>query len=439
MMHRGRFLLPVVALLGGCTLGPDYERPELAVPESYVQPVQEGESFANMPWWDLFQDEQLQELMRIALEENQDLGVAAARVEEFRATLGVTRADQFPTIDVNATGAQAQNSDNVFPGNLFDDTVENYRVSADVFFELDLFGRLRRSTEAARAQLLSEEENRRSITISLISSVASTYMLLRDLDAQLIIARDTEEAREDSLRIIQARFEKGTVPRLDVNQAEIELYVASAAVSAAERSVAQAENSLAILLGRGPNGTHWRRRGGTLAITVADRVPGPRKRRPVEPDRRWLGILERRHQHLRTDLQRRPQPQPGRDRTGANGTGAANLRADRAARVPRSGRCTGRGPHLPRGARGARAAGHRGAQCRRVVTRALRRRRNQLSRSARYRAIAVQRRTRRVGNTATVFQLRDRTLQGARRRLEPGALGALTLLQCEARICSRSG
>ena len=252
MMVRSRFLLPVLAFVGGCTLGPDYERPELAVPESYVQPVQEGESLANMPWWELFQDEQLQELMRIALEENQDLGIAAARVEEFRATLGVTRADQFPTIDVNATGAQAQNSENVFPGNLFDDTVENYRVSADVFFELDLFGRLRRSTEAARAQLLSEEENRRSITISLVSSVASTYMLLRDLDAQLVIARDTEEARKDSLRIIQARFEKGTVPRLDVNQAEIQLYVATAAVFAAERSVAQTENSLAILLGRGP-------------------------------------------------------------------------------------------------------------------------------------------------------------------------------------------
>ena len=163
MRARSRFLLPIVAFLGGCTLGPDYERPELAVPESYVQPVQEGESFANMPWWELFQDEQLQKLMRIALEENQDLGIAAARVEEFRATLGVTRADQFPTIDVNASGAQAQNSENVFPGNLFDDTVENYRVSADVFFELDLFGRLRRfsSSDSSCARAASVERRSR--------------------------------------------------------------------------------------------------------------------------------------------------------------------------------------------------------------------------------------------------------------------------------------
>ena len=252
MMGRPRFILPTLLLLGGCALGPDYERPELEIPEKYVQPVEEGESFANMPWWGLFHDPVLQDLIRVSLEENQDLGIATSRIEEFRATLGVTRADQFPSVDISATGAQARNSENVFPGNLVDGTVENYRVSADVFFELDLFGRLRRSTEAARAQLLSVEENRRSITISLVSSVASSYMTLRDLDAQLEIARRTRDVREESLKIIQARFDKGTVPRLDVNQAEIELAVAAAAVSAAERAVAQTENNLSILLGRNP-------------------------------------------------------------------------------------------------------------------------------------------------------------------------------------------
>ena len=242
-------------MLGGCAAGPDYERPELEVPEKYIQPVQQGESFANTPWWELFEDPQLQELIRIALEENQDLGIAAARVEEFRAVLGVTRADQFPTVDITATGAQTEGSDNVFPGSVpgfGNDKVENYRLSADVFWELDLFGRLRRSTEAARAQLLATEEAQRSITISLVASVASSYMLLRDLDAQLEIARRTESTRTDSLGIIQARFDKGTVPKLDVNQAEIELAVASAAVAAAERAVTQTENALAVLLGRNP-------------------------------------------------------------------------------------------------------------------------------------------------------------------------------------------
>ena len=142
----------LVLLLGGCALGPDYERPEIDTPASYIQPVEEGESFANMPWWDLLQDPQLQELIRIALEENKDLGIAVARIEEFRAVLGVTRADQFPTVDLNATGGRTSNSENTFPGNLTDGTQDYYRLSADVFFEVDLFGRLRRATEAARAQ-----------------------------------------------------------------------------------------------------------------------------------------------------------------------------------------------------------------------------------------------------------------------------------------------
>jgi multidrug efflux system outer membrane protein len=264
-MSAHRFVVPALLLaLGGCAAGPDYERPELEVPETYIQPVEQGESFANTPWWELFADERLQELIRIALEENQDLGIAAARVEEFRAVLGVTRADQFPTVDITATGAQAEGSSNVFPGNLPgipNEKAENYRLSADVFWELDLFGRLRRSTEAARAQLLATEEAQRSITISLVASVASSYMLLRDLDAQFEIARRTESTRTDSLGIIQARFDKGTVPKLDVNQAEIELAVASAAVAAAERAVTQTENALAVLLGRNPGAVP---RGQTL-------------------------------------------------------------------------------------------------------------------------------------------------------------------------------
>jgi multidrug efflux system outer membrane protein len=250
---RARAYLPlVVAVLGGCTLGPDYERPELETPPTYIQPVEQGESFANTPWWDLFHDEQLQVLIRLALEENQDLGIATARIEEFRAILGVTRADQFPTVDITASGSRTDPSQNTLAGSISDGFNDNYRLSGDVFFELDLFGRLRRSTEAARGELLAVEENRRSVTISLIANVASTYMLLRDLDAQLEIARRTEVTRTDSLGIIEARFEKGTVPQVDVDQAEIELAVASAAVAAAERQVAQTEHALSLLIGRNP-------------------------------------------------------------------------------------------------------------------------------------------------------------------------------------------
>ena len=248
-MSVSRYWAPcLMILLGGCALGPDYERPEIDTPASYIQPVEQGESFANMPWWDVLQDPQLQTLIRIALKENKDLGIAAARIEEFRAILGVTRADQFPTVDLNARGNRGDFGDvTPVPG-----TQENYRLSADVFFEVDLFGKLRRATEAARAQLLVTEEARRSITISLVANVASTYMLLRDLDAQLEIARRTEKLRGESLNIIQARFDKGIVSQLDLNQAQIELAIASVAIAAAERNVAQSENLLSILLGRNP-------------------------------------------------------------------------------------------------------------------------------------------------------------------------------------------
>jgi multidrug efflux system outer membrane protein len=245
-------LLAFAAGLAGCALGPDYQRPELEVPAAWVQGVEEGASLANLPWWDLFQDPQLQALIRTALEENQDLGIAAARIDEFRAVLGVTRASQFPSLDLSATGGRTRPSENVFPGGLSGETVDNYRLSADVFFEVDLFGRLRRATEAARGDLLATEEARRSLTISLVAAVAGNYMLLRDLDAQLEIARRTEAARRDSLGIIRARFDQGTVPRLDLNQAEIELAVATAAVAAAERAVAQTEHALSLLLGRNP-------------------------------------------------------------------------------------------------------------------------------------------------------------------------------------------
>jgi len=270
-MRRRLAGLVITIVLSGCAVGPDYERPDLPTPDRYLQTVEEGASLANVPWWELFADPQLDALIQTALEQNEDLGIAAARVEEFRAILGVTRADQFPTVDAVATGARVESSENVFPGSLIDGPVDNFRLGAEVFFEVDLFGRLRRSTEAARAQLLAAEESRRSVTISLVASVASAYMLLRDFDAQLEIARRTAEARADTLTIIRARHERGTVPLLDVNQAEIELAVAIAAVAAAERLVVQTENSLSVLIGGNPGRIV---RGLTLAQqTVPPAVP----------------------------------------------------------------------------------------------------------------------------------------------------------------------
>ena len=242
-------IVAIFMLLSGCTLTPDYERPALDVPGSYVQPADAGASIANLEWWNLFRDAQLQFLIRTALAENKDLRVSLQRIREARALLTFTRAVQYPFIDGSGSVSRERPSKILFPGS---DTSNNYALSANLSFEVDLWGKLRRATEAAQADLLATEASYRNVTISLVSNVASVYFLLRDLDARLQVARDTVNGRRESLGIIQARFDKGTVPELDVNQAQVELAIAEAAVSAFERESVQAENALQFLLGRNP-------------------------------------------------------------------------------------------------------------------------------------------------------------------------------------------
>ncbi|MDH3901510.1 MAG: efflux transporter outer membrane subunit [Gammaproteobacteria bacterium] len=241
--------LTVGLLLAGCTLTPDYERPVLDVPDDYNEPAEDGASVVNIAWWDLFQDVQLQRLIETALEENKDLGVALQRIYEARAQLTFTRANQFPFLNVFGLAERRDPSDVLVPGS---SARNNYALSADLSFEVDLWGKLGRATEAARADLLATDAAYRNVTISLVSSVASTYFLLRDLDARLVISENTVKSRRDSLGIIQARFDKGTVPELDVNQAQIELAIAEAAVASFQRQIVQTENALRILLGRNP-------------------------------------------------------------------------------------------------------------------------------------------------------------------------------------------
>ncbi len=248
-MCRRLFVAAMFLLLSGCTLTPDYERPVLDVPEAFIQPDDGGASIANLEWWNLFRDAQLQYLIRTALAENKDLRTALQRILEARALLTFTRADQYPFIDGSGSVSRDRPSKILFPGS---DTSNNYALSADLSFEVDLWGKLRRATEAAQSDLLATEAAYRNVTISLVANVASAYFLLRDLDSRLQISRDTVKSRSESLKIIQARFDKGTVPELDVNQAEIELAIAEAAVSAFERESVQAENALQFLLGRNP-------------------------------------------------------------------------------------------------------------------------------------------------------------------------------------------
>jgi multidrug efflux system outer membrane protein len=248
-MDRLLPLLVLVTLLSACTLTPDYERPELDVPEDYVATVPVGESIANLDWWDLFRDEQLQLLIRTALAENKDLGIAVSRIEEARLTVTAVRANQFPFLGVSGFFGRDKQSREIIPGA---ESNDRFLLTGDLSYQVDLWGGFRRATEAARADLLATESAHRTITISLVSEVARAYLLLRDLDARLDVSKRTLQTRLESLRLINARFDKGTVSELDVNQAQIEVAVAETAIAAFQRQIVQTQNALRILLGRNP-------------------------------------------------------------------------------------------------------------------------------------------------------------------------------------------
>ena len=248
-MWRLSVFLLLASLIVGCTLTPDYERPELDVPETFGPEDPSGESIANMEWWDLFQDEQLRLLIRSALEENKDLGVALSRIEEARLNVIAVRANQFPFLDVSGLLGRDRLSRELVPGARSND---RFLISGDLSYQVDLWGEFQRATEASRADLLATESAYRTVTITLVSDVASNYLLLRDLDARLAVSENTMQTRLQSLGIIRARFEKGTVSELDVHQAQIEVFVAEAAIASFERQVIQTQNTLRILLGRNP-------------------------------------------------------------------------------------------------------------------------------------------------------------------------------------------
>lgn len=257
-MGRLPAVVLLASLLGACTLTPDYERPELDIPDEYGQEAPSGESIANLDWWDLFQDEQLDLLIRTALEENKDLGIALSRVEEARLTVISVRANQFPFLDITAFGGRDRQSRELVPGARSDD---RFLLAGDLSYQVDLWGEFSRATEAARADLLASEYAHRNVTILLVSEVARTYLLLRDLDARLAIAQRTLQTRLESLEIIQARFDKGTVSELDVHQAQIEVAVAEVSIASFQRQVVQTQNALRVLLGRNPGPVT---RGATL-------------------------------------------------------------------------------------------------------------------------------------------------------------------------------
>lgn len=242
-------------VLAGCTLGPDYRRPAVPSPGTWrhAPATADPVSLVQLSWWELFRDEGLQELTRAALEANRDLRVAVTRVDQARARLGITRAAQFPQVDAGASATSERFSDTVRPRGQGRQT-SVLSTTGDLSFEIDIWGRLRRATEAARADLLASEEARHAVVMTLVSDVARAYLQLRELDVELETTQRNVASRRRSLEIVRDRFDAGLTSALDLRQAEAELASTTAQIPDLERQIAQTEHQLSILLGRNPGG-----------------------------------------------------------------------------------------------------------------------------------------------------------------------------------------
>ncbi len=242
----------ILLIVSSCKVGPNYQRPVFTSPTSFRfdSISTQEDTIINLKWWELFQNDELKTLIENALEHNQNVLIAASRIEEARAIVGYNKADYWPSLGYDVSGARMQTN---VPGSGVQGPFNDFSGVATLAWELDFWGKYRRATEAARAEMLASDFGHRAIQVSLISSVASTYFLLLDFDSRLDISKKTLESRRESLRIIGERFDKGIVPEIDLNQAEIQEAIAAASVPFYERLVAQTENALSILLGYNPD------------------------------------------------------------------------------------------------------------------------------------------------------------------------------------------
>lgn len=252
---RRLLLVLLAAGLAACTLGPDYVRPELDPPATYRGAGVDDApgSIADLGWWQLYEDPVLGELITTALQDNLDLRIAVARLAQAQAVLGSTRLTLFPQVSASGGIERSQASaDATAPGGERLGTVEHARLGLS--WELDLWGRLRRENEAARAQLLGAEYARRGVLVSLVAQVATAWFRLGSLDEQLAVTRATVQTRQRFLELTRAQSERGVVSGLDVASAEAQLAQARASIPEFERQVAQTEHALSLLLGRNPGG-----------------------------------------------------------------------------------------------------------------------------------------------------------------------------------------
>src|ERR1700732_572678 len=250
-------LLGILALLvleAGCMMGPKYKRPTVDVPQEYRAPAPQqaaqASSLGNEQWWQVYQDPVLTQLIHTAIAQNYDVRIAATRVLEAQAQVGITRANQLPSASL---GANIYSEQNAKVSNLFPEyDVNAGQLDLSVIWNLDFWGKYRRQTEAARAQLLATEWGRRAVLSSLVANVATAYFQLRALDSELEISQRTLASRQQSLKLTQVLDSHGSASGLDVSQAEQLVYTASETIPDLERQIQQQENLLSVLLGENP-------------------------------------------------------------------------------------------------------------------------------------------------------------------------------------------
>ena len=252
-MRASAFSLLVVLALSGCLLGPDYQRPVVDTPPAFRFAESDAKDLVNTAWWEQFQDPALNELIATALADNLDVKTAAARVEQFRGQFVTTRSQLFPQV---AAGINAQRqrvplgTTDLPPG--VGSVFNQYQATLSASWEIDFFGKLRRQTEAARANLLASEEGRRATILTLVASVVSSYVNLLSLDRQLDIAKSTVASRAASVSVFQLRFTGGEVSQMELAQSQSEYQASLASIPQIELQIAQQEDALSILLGHNP-------------------------------------------------------------------------------------------------------------------------------------------------------------------------------------------
>jgi outer membrane protein, multidrug efflux system len=240
--------LSLVLAVTGCMVGPGLEKPVIAAEDSFRFDSIAGDSMINLAWWDLFDDPALDTMIYLALENNYDVLIAMSRIEQAYAVLGVSKADLFPQFGYDVSGAYGKPD----PSRSGADAGYLVNITPNVYWELDFWGKVRRSNQAARAEIAASEKSLRMIQIGIITAVADGYFQLLDYDQRLAIAQRTWETRKESLWIIEQRFNRGVVPEIDLNQAQQQEAIAAAAIPSYQRAVARTENYLSILLGQNP-------------------------------------------------------------------------------------------------------------------------------------------------------------------------------------------